>query len=108
MISAASKFPTRAQFLQFRARAKQIVTPHLRIMYEAHAPSRLSVIVPVKVSKRAVIRNHFKRLTYDATWKIINDKNLDCIVIFKPIALLKGKTSEDLIAHELSQITDLR
>lgn len=107
MIPKSSKFPTRVQFLQFRGRAKQLTTPHLRLMFEPHEPSRLSVIVPIKVSKRAVVRNHFKRLAYDNLWKIIKDKNLDCILIFKPIALLKGKSSEDLIIHELSQFADL-
>ena len=107
MIPVQSKFPTRIQFLQFRARAAQQTAPHLRLLFEPHTPSRLSVIVPVKVSKRAVIRNHFKRLAYDALWKIIKDKNLDCILIFKPIVLLKGKPSEDLIIYELSQFTAL-
>ena len=106
MIPKSNKFPTRVQFLNFRARAKQIVAPHLRIMIEPHIPSRLSVIVPVKVNKRAVVRNGLKRLVYDTTWKIIGEKNLDCIVLFKPIALLKGKVSQDLITHELSQITE--
>ena len=73
-------------------------------MVESHTPSRLSVIVPIKVSKRAVIRNHFKRLAYDATWKIIKDKHLDCILMFKPITLLKNKTSDDLLLSEISSI----
>lgn len=114
MISKSSKFPTRTQFLDFRAKAKQFTTPHLRILVDKHSPlptshmsplplSRLSVIVPVKVNKRTVARNAFKRLVYDQTWKIIKDKNLDCIVMFKPIALPKGKISEDLIKNEISQ-----
>ena len=107
MISKSNKFPTRQQFLVFRAHAKQITTPHLRTMPSPHTPSRLSVIVPIKVNKRAVVRNSFKRLAYDTVWKIIKAKNLDCIIIFKPITLLKGKISEDLIIHELSQLTGL-
>lgn len=107
MIPKSNKFPTRTQFLTFRAHAKQLTTPHLRIMIDPHTPSRLSVIVPIKVSKRAVTRNGFKRLVYDAAWKILKDKNLDCIIMFKPIALTKGKSSADLIVHELSQITDI-
>ena len=115
MIPKANKFPTRVQFLSFRARARQLTAPHLRIMVEPRSEkdakivveSRLSVIVPIKVSKRAVVRNHFKRLAYDTMWKIIKAKNIDCLLIFKPIALLKGKPSEDLIIHELSQFTDL-
>lgn len=104
MIPKSSKFPTRTQFLVFRARAKQVTTPHLRIMTDPHSPSRLSVIVPIKVSKRAAVRNHYKRLIYDATWKILQDKNLDCIIMFKPIALPKGKFSDDLLLSELNSI----
>lgn len=110
MISRASKFPTRIQFLRFRARAKQLSTPHLRIMVLPRVPSgptggvgsRLSVVIPIKVSKRATTRNSFKRLVYDGAWKILKDKNLDCIIIFKPIALIKGKVSESLIVSELN------
>jgi len=110
MIPKSSKFPTRTQFLVFRARAKQLTTPHLRILFEVRpvpsgakgeVGSRLSVIVPIKVSKRATTRNSFKRLVYDAVWKILKDKNLDCIVMFKPIALPKGKASENPILSEL-------
>jgi RNase P protein component len=107
MLAKSSKFPTRIQFLEFRAKAAQSTTPHLRILTSPHAPSRLSVIVPVKVNKRAVVRNSFKRLVYDLVWKIIRDKNLDAIVMFKPIALLKGKVSEELIKNELSQNSSL-
>ena len=112
MISKSNKFPTRTQFLEFRAKAKQFTTPHLRILFNSRSSgniklrefdSRLSVIVPVKVNKRAVARNSFKRLVYDQVWKMIKDKNLDCIVMFKPMALIKGKISEDLIKNELSQ-----
>jgi len=106
MIPKSSKFPTRVQFLQFRARARQITTPHTRIyLLESNISSRLSVIVPIKVSKRATTRNSFKRLVYDLGWKMIKDKNLDCIIMFKPIALVKGKASMELITSELSQLT---
>ena len=108
MIPKSSKFPTRIQFLQFRAQAKRLVTTHTTIYHlPSTISSRLSVIVPIKVSKRATTRNSLKRLVYDTAWKIIKDKNLDCIVIFKPIALLKGKISQDLIIHELSQLIGL-
>lgn len=102
MIPKSSKFPTRTQFLVFRARAKQITTPHLRLLIDPHSPSRLSVIVPIKVSKRAVVRNHYKRLIYDTAWKILQDKNLDCIIMLKPIALPKGKSSDNLLLSELN------
>ena len=104
MISRASKFPTRIQFLKFRQSAHQLTTPHLRVMVLPHAPSRLSVIVPIKVSKRATTRNSFKRLAYDVTWKIIQDKNLDCIILFKPIPLIKGPDSEKMLAAELDNV----
>ena len=112
MIPKSSKFPTRTQFLSFRAIAKQSTTPHLRMLTSPRAPSvaagavgsRLSVIVPIKVSKRATTRNSFKRLVYDTVWKMIKDKNLDCIIMFQPIALLKGKVSQDLIVSELRSL----
>ncbi|MEI8232885.1 MAG: ribonuclease P protein component [bacterium] len=104
MIPKSSKFPTRVQFLSFRARAEQLITPHLRVMVEPHTPTRISVIVPVKVNKRAVARNGFKRLVYDAAWKQLASKNLDCIIVFKPISLLKSKLSTDLILAELASL----
>ncbi len=107
MIPKSSKFPTRIQFLQIRAIAKQSTTPHLRIMTSPHTPTRLSVIVPIKVSKRAVIRNSFRRLVYDTAWKILKDKDLDCIIMFKPITLIKGKASAELITSELSQLSSI-
>ena len=111
MIPKSSKFPTRVQFLQLRSIAKQITTPHLRILFHSRSvnnitllecDSRLSVIVPIKVSKRATTRNSFKRFVYDTAWKILKDKNLDCIIIFKPLPLVKGKPANDLIASELN------
>ena len=107
MISKTNKFPTRIQFLKFRQTARQLTTPHLRVMILPHTPSRLSVVVPIKVSKKATTRNSFKRVVYDTAWKILSEKNLDCIILFKPITLLKGKTSEELLVYELSQLTEL-
>jgi len=112
MIPSYSKFPTRTQFLSFRSRAKQIATLHFRIMILPRAPSgavggvgsRLSVIVPIKVGKRATTRNYFKRSVYDATWKTIKDKNFDCIVMFKPIALQKSPTTKQQILSELQSL----
>ncbi len=107
MISKSNKFPTRVQFLQFRAIAKQSTTPHLRLLTSPHPPTRLSVIVPIKVSKRATTRNSFKRVVYDEAWKLLRDKNLDCIIMFKPIALVKGRSTQELLIHELSQAINL-
>jgi RNase P protein component len=66
--------------------------------------ARLSVIVPIKVNKRAVIRNHFRRLAYDKAWQFISNKKIDCIIMFKPLALLKGKESDSLITTEIQSI----
>jgi RNase P protein component len=104
MIAKSSKFPTRSQFLTFRAKASQITTPHLRLLSLPHTPSRLSVIVPIKVNKRAVVRNSFRRLAYDALWKTISPKNLDCVLLFKPLALIKGRPTEELILAELKEL----
>src|SRR5688500_2400937 len=104
MIPKSSKFPTRTQFLTFRAKVKQLTTPHLRLLYAPHTPSRLSVIVPAKVNKRAVVRNALRRLVYDTMWKTLESKNLDCIVMFKPLALLKGRPTMELIATELNSL----
>jgi ribonuclease P protein component len=109
MIPKANKFPTRTQFLSFRARAKQLNTPHLRFLFEERPSAsesslsgpRLSVIVPIKVNKRATTRNRFKRLVYDTAWKQLGSRNLDCIIMFKPLALLKGPASEHSILSEL-------
>jgi ribonuclease P protein component len=105
MISKTNKFPTRIQFLKFRSVAKQLSTPHLRVMVLPHAPSRLSVIVPIKVSKKATTRNLFKRLVFDVAWKIIADKNLDYIVLCKPITLVKGPASEKMLIEELKSLS---
>jgi len=110
MISTFHKFPLRNEFVRFRTRAKQITTSHLRILFHSRSvnnitllecDSRLSVIVPIKVSKRATTRNWLKRLTYDTLWPLIEDKNIDVVVLFKPLALLKGKQSQDIILSEL-------
>lgn len=103
MISKSSKFPSRTQLLPISRARQTILDASLTNYGSPHTPSRLSVVVPVKVNKRAVARNSFKELVYDQVWKMIKDKNLDCIVMFKPMALIKGKISEDLIKNELSQ-----
>ncbi|MFH2085222.1 MAG: ribonuclease P protein component [bacterium] len=104
MISRSHKFPLRTQFLSFRAASSQTATPHLRLLTSPHTPSRLSVIVPLKVNKRAVVRNHLKRLVYDVVWKILLDKNIDCVIMSKPLALTKGDPTDKLILSELSSL----
>jgi RNase P protein component len=105
MISKVNKFPTRVQFLKFRSVAAQLTTPHLRVMVLPHTPSRLSVVVPIKVSKKATTRNSFKRILHDIAWKIIADKNLDCIILCKPITLIKGPMSEKMLIEELKSLS---
>lgn len=95
----------RTQFLAFRARARQLTTPHTRIYFlTSGASSRLSVVVPIKASKKAAVRNHFKRLVYEATWKLLKEKNLDCVVMFKPLALPKGKPTDTLLLSEINSL----
>jgi len=108
MIPKASKFPLRQQFLAFRRHANQLSTPHLRIFYaptiNAGRESRLTVIVPKKVSKKATTRNLFKRLVYDYLWNQISPLHFDFIVLFKPISLIKGDMAHKLVKAELDQI----
>jgi RNase P protein component len=105
MIQRISKFPTRTEFLIFRRRAKQLVAPHLRLLFLPHSPSRLSVIVPIKANKHATLRNYLKHLVYDALWPIIKDKQLDCVILFKPTPILKTLTLKQELTYELKQIT---
>ena len=104
MISKSSKFPLRTDFLAFRSHARRLVTPHFTVYYllPTTHPSRLAVVVPAKVSKLATTRNWLKRLTYDTLWPIVKDKKLDCIVIYKPLPLLKSPATKELILSELN------
>ena len=104
MISKLAKFPMRTGFLAFRAGAKQLATPHLRLLYVGHTPSRLSVVVPAKVSKLASTRATLRRLTYDHMWKVIKEKNLDCVIIFKPLALVVDEKTQKTILTELKEL----
>ncbi len=104
MIPKLSKFPLRTDFLHFRARAKRISSPLFTIHYApSPTPSRLAVIVPKKLSKLATTRNWLKRLTYDTVWPLIKDKNLDCIVVYKPLTLTKSPTTHNQLITELKQ-----
>jgi RNase P protein component len=94
----------RQGFLAFRDRAKQQATPHLRMLYSPHAPSRLSVVVPAKVNKRATTRADLRRLSYDYFWPLISEKNLDCVIIFKPLSLKADKSSQESIRAELKNL----
>ena len=104
MISKARKFPARQEFLSFRKTAKQLTTPHVRLLYSAAASTHLSVIVPKKCNKRAVVRNWLKRLTYDTLWLQTQDKKLDCVVVYKPLPLKKSPENKKLIMSELTSL----
>lgn len=66
--------------------------------------SRLSVIVPIKVSKRATTRNWLKRLSYDTIWPLLKDCQLDCVVIYKPLPLTKSSITKQKIISEFQTI----
>ncbi|MFH1244546.1 MAG: ribonuclease P protein component [bacterium] len=105
MISAFHKFPLRTEFLRFRARASRAVTPHLTLYSTPHTLySRLSIIVPKKLSKLATTRNWLKRLTYDTLWPLIKARQLDCVVVYKPLSLEKSPTTKQQIISELNSL----
>lgn len=107
MISKSHKFPLRTEFVAFRSHAKRLVAPHFQLMFSNITipvrDSRLSVIVPKKVSKLATTRNWLKRLTYDATWPLLKDRQLDCVVIYKPPSLTKSPATQKELISELTQ-----
>ncbi len=112
MIPQSSKFPLRTEFLRFRARAKRLVSPHLTLFYSPGLATlksgpatftKMNVVVPKKLSKLATTRNWLKRLTYDTIWPLIQDKNLDCVVVYKPLALKKSLQIKKELTHELAQ-----
>jgi ribonuclease P protein component len=115
MIPAYYKFPLRTEFLHFRASAKRLVSPHFTIYLGIHSRSeksdptlreclcRMSVVVPKKLSKLATTRNWLKRLTCSAVWPLIQTKNLDCVVVYKPLALTKSPQIKKELIDELSQ-----
>lgn len=108
MIPKTSKFPLRTEFLTFRETARQFATPHLRILWNTTYPvrdSRLSVIVPKKVSKLATTRNYLKRLTYDTLYPLIQDQKLNCVVVYKPLPLKKSPATQKELINELTQTT---
>ncbi|EKD79992.1 MAG: hypothetical protein ACD_40C00224G0002 [uncultured bacterium] len=107
MISTFHKFPLRTEFTRFRARAKRQTTPHFQALYNITLPecdSRLSVIVPKKLSKLATTRNWLKRLTYDILYPLIHDHKLDCVVLFKPLPLKKSPETKTQIISELTTL----
>jgi RNase P protein component len=102
MIPRSTKFPMRTEFLRFRTQAKQLATPHLRAFFAPHIPSRFSVIVPAKVSKLASTRAMLRRLIYDEVWPTLSHKNLDYVILLKPLAL--KKSDSQIILAELKEL----
>lgn len=103
MIPKTNKFPLRTQFIVFRARARQLTTPHTRIyLLESNSSSRLSVIVPKKASKLATTRNQLKRLAYNTLWPLIQNQQLDVVVIYKPLAIKKAPATTQALISELT------
>ena len=106
MIPASSKFPMRTDFLEFRSSAKRASSPHFTLNYLAtSAQSSCAVVVPKKVNKRATTRNWLKRLTFDTLWPVISDKNLDTVLVYKPLKLEKSPDTKKIIIAELLDVT---
>lgn len=66
MIAKTHRF-TRRQFEAARKRMKSFRSGPFLFLYrtESLLPSRFAVVVKKKTDKRAVVRNHFKRHTYE-------------------------------------------
>ena len=94
--------------MSFRSHAKRLATPHFQILFSnitlPECDSRLSVIVPKKLSKLATTRNWLKRLTYDILYPLIHDHKLDCVVLFKPLPLKKSPETKTQIISELTTL----
>lgn len=105
MIPVSRKFPLRTEFLSFRRRAKRLVGPHTNIYHlGSNSSTRMAVIVPKKVNSRSATRNWLRRLTYDTLWPQIEDKNLDCVVVYKPLSLIKSSTTKAQIVSILKSL----
>lgn len=101
MIPVSQKFPLRTELLGFQKRARQLSSPHLRLLFIAHSPSRLAVIIPKKAGRLSTTRNSLKRLVYDQLFPLINKQNLDVVVIFKPLA----PPGKPILLSELTSLT---
>jgi len=105
MIPRSRKFPLRTNFFAFRKTALRLPFPLFTIHYSLTTqPARLAVVVPKKCARLATTRNWLKRLTYDTLWPLIQDKNLDVVVIYKPIFLRKSEANKQQIIEELKNL----
>lgn len=109
MIPKSRKFPLRTEFFSFRAQAQKIPTPSFLFYYlPSPQSSRLAVIIPKKVNKLATTRNYLKRLTYNTLWPLIKEKNLDLVVVYKPLPLKKSvATTQQLLSELNSTISNI-
>lgn len=95
----------RTEFLRFRSRAARRVTAHTTVYFgKSKDNSRLSIVVPVKVNKRAVVRNWLKRLAYDTLWPKIEKNQNDCVVVFKPLPLTLSPATLKMILSEIQTL----
>ncbi len=56
---------SREEFNRFFSVGKRFSAPSLQVVYTPHETFHASVVVPKKVSKRAVLRNKIRRRIYD-------------------------------------------
>lgn len=106
MIPLTYKFPMRTEFVRFRARAKRANSTSFTVFYLRNTKhSRLSVVIPKKVSKLATTRNWLKRLAYDALWPLIKDQKIDCVVVFRPLPLTHIPQTKELVISELTSLS---
>lgn len=104
MLAKLLKFPLRTHFLSFRSRSRKLPSAHYLLQaMPRHEGSRLSVIVPKKVSKLATTRNYLKRVAYDTFYPLLRDKSLDCVIIFKSLPLKKSPALKQELIDELKQ-----
>ena len=99
-----SKFPLRTGFLDFKKNAKKHPFPNFLVYTSSSASSRLGIIIPKKVNKLATTRNWLKRLTYDTLWPHIKEQNLDVVVVYKPMPLIKSLQAKDLIIKAINSL----
>lgn len=111
MIPKNRKFPLRTDFLSFRRSASRISSQYFVLYFLPHTPSvaegkvgRLAVIVPKKCARLATTRSWLKRLTYDTIWVDIKDKNIDVVVVYKPISLKKSEATKKELISDINSL----
>lgn len=89
MLSQKHRLSRSADVKQTTARGRSFFNPYFVIKFTANSEAKLlTVVVSVKVSKKAVIRNKIKRIVRDELRKqISNLKNGNYAFIIKPSVL---------------------